>query len=418
MLGVADAVAESNLSVEQIFDLGISGVLKFLVVVPELGACEVPAQALSHLMAGQETFSANRLREHWSGGLSGPYSIRRERLRILKEDWLRFAHQANQLLAAASEPPAVIAAASIDWSSWSGKSLVLVWQAVFLSCGIDPDDEANDYRELEHHREMAERLRLLLPALSDPALFSPQTLNIGDAKLGRVRLDEVAAWCITRSPPLSIPRPLFDIGEPLVYSRQEAWRRAAGRYTLEEAAEHLERAGERLDTMLQKLKAAALARELPMYEPGRQGRIEYGNAAGQSRRVREFYEEAYWEDLNRWLDQNEPRIAFRFPVPCASDATQPQGAIERKSPPVLAGDEAGENQGEDAGHWKMRVQAEAAAEWTRLRAVGANPTRTSIRPHLLKWCRENNVKTFIGVNPSDGYLRTHVLSSKHWTPPD
>lgn len=68
-------------------------------------------------------------------------------------------------------------------------------------------------------------------------------------------------------------------------------------------------------------------------------------------------------------------------------------------------------------HWKMRVQAEAAVEWKRLRAIGCNPTRASIRPHLLKWCRENNIKTPTHLNPSDGYLRTHVLSGKHWTPP-
>lgn len=69
-------------------------------------------------------------------------------------------------------------------------------------------------------------------------------------------------------------------------------------------------------------------------------------------------------------------------------------------------------------HWKMRVQAEAAAEWVRIRKTGANPTRASIRPHLLKWCRAEGVFTTIGVNPSDGYLRTHVLSAAHWTPPD
>ena len=68
--------------------------------------------------------------------------------------------------------------------------------------------------------------------------------------------------------------------------------------------------------------------------------------------------------------------------------------------------------------WKMRVQAEAAALWRRLRATGANPTRASIRPFLVAWCRANNVKTPTGINPSDGYLRVHVLSAKHWTPPD
>lgn len=86
----------------------------------------------------------------------------------------------------------------------------------------------------------------------------------------------------------------------------------------------------------------------------------------------------------------------------------PSGALPTDGP--VAGDEI--------PHWKMQVQAEAAAYWLRLRKSGANPTRGSIRPHLLRWCKENNVKTPGGINPSDGYLRTHVLSGKHWTPPD
>jgi hypothetical protein len=71
-----------------------------------------------------------------------------------------------------------------------------------------------------------------------------------------------------------------------------------------------------------------------------------------------------------------------------------------------------------SGHWKMRIQEEAAKEWRRLRKLSCNPTRASIRPHLLQWCKANGVKTPLGVNPSDGYLRTHVLSGGHWTPPE
>ena len=76
----------------------------------------------------------------------------------------------------------------------------------------------------------------------------------------------------------------------------------------------------------------------------------------------------------------------------------------------------------DAGQapkpWKMRVQAEAYRYWLQLRAAGANPTVTSIRPHLVTWCKEQNVVTDRKINPSDGYLRTHVLSGSHWNPPE
>ncbi len=68
-------------------------------------------------------------------------------------------------------------------------------------------------------------------------------------------------------------------------------------------------------------------------------------------------------------------------------------------------------------NWKMRVQAEAAARFLRLRAQGANPTVHSILDDLAKWCQEHGVRTTLGIHPSPGYLRNHVLSRKHWTPP-
>ena len=88
--------------------------------------------------------------------------------------------------------------------------------------------------------------------------------------------------------------------------RQKEASKAAGRYTLEEAANLLEKqAGERAGPMLDKLKAAAASRALPTYEPGK-------NARYAGKVVREFYEEAHAEDLNAWLEANEPRIVWRF----------------------------------------------------------------------------------------------------------
>lgn len=75
--------------------------------------------------------------------------------------------------------------------------------------------------------------------------------------------------------------------------------------------------------------------------------------------------------------------------------------------------------GSDASpeHWKMRVQAEAADMFVRLRKSGANPTVYSILDDLVRWCAKNDVRTKQGVIPKAAYLRVHVLSGKHWTPP-
>lgn len=65
-------------------------------------------------------------------------------------------------------------------------------------------------------------------------------------------------------------------------------------------------------------------------------------------------------------------------------------------------------------HWKMQVQVEAARRLESLRNSGANPTVHSILDDMAKWCIQNGVKTDSGIFPSANYLRTHVLSGKHW----
>ncbi|MDR3452640.1 MAG: hypothetical protein P4L96_07545 [Rhodoferax sp.] len=69
------------------------------------------------------------------------------------------------------------------------------------------------------------------------------------------------------------------------------------------------------------------------------------------------------------------------------------------------------------GNWKNQIQAAAYEHWITLRASGANPTVHSILDRMANWCSQNDVKTDGGIHPSSGYLRTHVLGGKHWTPP-
>jgi hypothetical protein len=116
---------------------------------------------------------------------------------------------------------------------------------------------------------------------------------------------------------------------------REAAKKSAGRYTLEDVADLLEReAGVRRAAMLTKLKDAALAKSLPTYEPGHQERIEYGTREGEWTRVRDFHDEAYWDDLNAWLDTNEPRVSWRFPAPAAAARTRPS-SVAGDSPSPL-----------------------------------------------------------------------------------
>lgn len=101
---------------------------------------------------------------------------------------------------------------------------------------------------------------------------------------------------------------------------QEATKKENGRYTLEEAAAMLaEHAGMRLESTLSKLIEAVEREELPVYEPGR-------NETYQPKTVREFYEEAYWNDLNAWLSDNEARISWKFPSPSPRHSAKNQSS--------------------------------------------------------------------------------------------
>ncbi|MEO8003327.1 MAG: hypothetical protein ABI771_00335 [Betaproteobacteria bacterium] len=102
-------------------------------------------------------------------------------------------------------------------------------------------------------------------------------------------------------------------------------RRALGRYTLDEAALTLADAtGERANEILKKLMNAATDGNLKTYEPGKELRYSYGPTFAE--RARDFHEEAYWNDLNVWLEENESRIIWRFPAPASALASAAEEA--------------------------------------------------------------------------------------------
>lgn len=68
-------------------------------------------------------------------------------------------------------------------------------------------------------------------------------------------------------------------------------------------------------------------------------------------------------------------------------------------------------------HWMMKIQAEATSRWKEQRAMGCNPTRRSMKDELAKWCREENILTASGINPSADYIYRHVIAKRVWRSP-
>ncbi len=138
------------------------------------------------------------------------------------------------------------------------------------------------------------------------------------------------ADAIRESIPLSSDMRLQPLVEESAASTEARWERqrqyaerkkCLGRYKLREAADAISNAtGERAVSLCEKLKMAALSGDLPVYEPGKFARYTYGGKGG-AKAVSEYYEEAYWDDLNAWLSINEPRLfaSFKFPQPVGAE---------------------------------------------------------------------------------------------------
>jgi hypothetical protein len=127
-------------------------------------------------------------------------------------------------------------------------------------------------------------------------------------------------------------------------------------------------------------------------------------------------EYAPWIDERGWQGLNggkPPNLQFHSTPLSAGISEVAKPSVDNTKPDSddLAKLPAGPN-------WKMLVQAEATALCLRLRATGANPTRSSILGPMATWCVDNDIRTLNKIHPSANYLRTHVLGGKHWDVPN
>lgn len=199
----------------------------------------------------------------------------------------------------------------IDWGYWLRLNSISPGQAAKLVMGIDPAKWPNDeHAQGPYQSEFREKLAKVTQLLSEQG----EGFSLRD--LGEF-LDDDAPGNLVRV---------------LVWEE----RYQTGRYRLNEAAALLGRfAGERGNSLRDKLVQAVKEGKLKVYEPGR-------NAVWKSREVRDFHDEAYWEDLNEWLEANEPRINWRFPSPpnsespdSSSSRLRSEGNMERQERAIL-----------------------------------------------------------------------------------
>lgn len=168
----------------------------------------------------------------------------------------------------------------------------------------------------------------------------------------------------------------------------------------DELDDFYERAGNEVKALI----ASVQSGDLPVYLPGRTERHRAVDQVGI------YHEEAYWDDLNAWLVEHEPRTARVFAFP---DPTQDSNACDH------AATETQQDQAELAApvDWKQQVR-DAATEWCRDRQAAGKPkpTKTAVAAEMAIWCKNEGVTTGGDKDPDAEYIRRHVLN--RWRHPD
>jgi hypothetical protein len=108
LISLADALADGPGTLNDLLNEGLSAdlasALRFFVIVPEVGACQVPQKALSHLQAKRPHFLGQNLREHWSGQIVSEWAISLDGLWLLEDEWAKRTIKLSSLALALSPP--------------------------------------------------------------------------------------------------------------------------------------------------------------------------------------------------------------------------------------------------------------------------------------------------------------------------
>lgn len=100
--------------------------------------------------------------------------------------------------------------------------------------------------------------------------------------------------------------------------QNEEAKAKAGRYQLGEAAQFIaDKSNENVNSMMQMLFNEARDSGLTVYEPGTNVPYQFSTSQNLDNEV---WLEAYWDDLNKWLKNNLPRLDCKFPDPDAPAA--------------------------------------------------------------------------------------------------
>lgn len=225
----------------------------------------------------------------------------------------------------------------IEASFWNERELEA------LCCGVPPKIYC-DRDDLAPEVDRSAARSSISAAIKSGSLYATRNPDAGPGNalyggIWHIEPARAVRWALTNPTPFPcFPEWLVSSKLKDIYILQDVERVAAGRYTLDQAIELLcATGGERQEHLLAKLTDAAFSGALPTYAPGARARYTYSSTV----HVRPYYEEAYWNDLNSWLSENEPRLHISFPQPVGQSvfaSTDPSSAKSKLEWLADAGD--------------------------------------------------------------------------------
>lgn len=170
---VPEVMAKTDCTAEEVLQWGATGDVFFLVMAISgasgaLEACQVPKEAMRHFVAGADSFTVNAMAAVYSDELFGPWTIKRDSLRIVGPSWDAFhaaetATIANDLIKLETAPVVATGASGGVKPDKAGPLPLTTGDIAFCFAGLS-------WNEQEWKKPLGDKPKWLSACIAIPAV--------------------------------------------------------------------------------------------------------------------------------------------------------------------------------------------------------------------------------------------------------
>lgn len=258
-------------------------------------------------------------------------------------------------------------------------TLNLAWSEGELEClcfgetpGMFERFEYSDTKKLERNAMTDSILRALKNSELSAEWFESGKAQFGEGREWLINTESAIHWAIRKHGTI-FPDWLVSQDNLSIWARERIERNAVGRYWLAEAFAEIEANTNQSQEIMIHLLDAARKGVLPVFGPKSNVRIK------NCEDTKEFFSEAFWDDLNVWLKDEMPRIHWEFPDPNRNEGVN-LDVGQSSSPVKTASDDIpGKMPNTTIGQLAIK------AAWEIERATGKRSTANLVILKLQEW---------------------------------